>query len=292
MLKSMTGYGRSERNFDAYTISVELRSVNHRYFDCTIRLPRLYLFVEDAIKTMIQKEISRGKVEVFVTIDGISEVPSKIMVNHTMAKSYCEAFQELAEKYHLDSTVSAFELSKLPDVLTLEQPQEDFSQREEEILGVLSKALEDFAAMRRQEGEKLREDVLFHSKNITDLVKNIEERSPLTVVEYREKLQRRMTEVLNGVPIQEERILTEAAIFADKIAVAEETVRIHSHLEQLEILLQQEGAIGRKLDFLIQEFNRESNTIGSKCNDLEISHWVVDLKAELEKIREQIQNIE
>lgn len=292
MVKSMTGYGRNEVLFEGYSISIELRSVNHRYFDCTIRLPRGYLFLEDAIKTKVQKEISRGKVEVFVNIDGLSDGASKIIVNHSIAKSYCDAFHELAETYHLDRTVSAFDLSKLPEVLSLEHSQEELDHIGDEILSILSKALEEFSQMRQKEGDTLRKDILVHCKEIQSLVEKIEVRSPQTVDEYREKLHRRLSEVLSAVPINEERVLTEAAIFADKIAVCEETVRIHSHLSQLTLLLQQNGATGRKLDFLIQELNRESNTIGSKCNDIEISHWVVDLKAELEKIREQIQNIE
>lgn len=294
MIKSMTGYGRGEMIFPDRTITVELRSVNNRYLDCSVRLPRLYLFLEDKIKSTVQQEISRGKVDVFITLDSTNSENSgfRISINHAVAKSYCDAFSALSETYKLENPLTSFQLSSMPEVFLLEKEQENTEEVEAQILSVLKQALEDFSAMRLREGQVLQEDILNHSTVIETLLAQIEDKSPVTVEEYRKKIERRMIEMLSHTTIDEGRILTEVAIFADKVAVDEETVRLHSHLKQLKELLAQDLAIGRKLDFLVQEFNREANTIGSKCNDSEISHWVVDLKAEIEKIREQTQNIE
>lgn len=292
MVKSMTGYGRAEDTLGGCTITVELRSVNNRYLDCNIRIPRLYLFAEDAIKARVQKVISRGKVDVFVTLDNAGGEAVKVSVNRGVADGYYAALQELSQTYGLSGDISVSLLSRFPDVLLAEKAQEDVEQRAKDICSVLDRALADFDQMRAREGERLKEDVLSRAARIEELVTLVEERSPQTVSEYRAKLEARMNEVLANTQLDPARILTEAAIFADKVAVDEETVRLRSHISQLREMLGQGGATGRKLDFLIQEFNREANTIGSKCNDIETAGYVVDIKAEIEKIREQIQNIE
>ena len=292
MVKSMTGYGRAEDTLGGCTITVELRSVNNRYLDCNIRIPRLYLFAEDAIKARVQKVISRGKVDVFVTLDNAGGEAVKVSVNRGVADGYYAALQELSQTYGLSGDISVSLLSRFPDVLLAEKAQEDVEQRAKDICSVLDRALADFDQMRAREGERLKEDVLSRATRIEELVTLVEERSPQTVSEYRAKLEARMNEVLANTQLDPARILTEAAIFADKVAVDEETVRLRSHISQLREMLGQGGATGRKLDFLIQEFNREANTIGSKCSDIEIARHVVDIKAEIEKIREQVQNIE
>lgn len=292
MIKSMTGYGRGEKSFGQRIITVEIRAVNNRYLDCSVRIPRIYLCVEEQIKSVVQHEISRGKVDVFVSIEGNEGTMTEISVNRPVAEGYHRAYAQLAELFQMENDLTTSMLAKLPEVLLVEKAQEDLEQVGGQVLSVLQTALEDFDKMRQREGEKLHEDLLFRRDTVEQLLSKIEARSPGTVSEYQQKLKRRMSEVLEQVPIDEGRILAEAAIFADKIAVSEETVRLRSHLAQMEEMLSAEKIVGRKLDFLIQEFNREANTIGSKCNDLEISRWVVDMKAEIEKIREQVQNIE
>ena len=292
MVKSMTGYGRAEETVNGCTIAVELRSVNNRYLDCSVRIPRLYLFAEDAIKTRVQNTISRGKVDVFVTLDNAGAEKVQVSVNRPVADGYYAALQQLAEIYGLEREISVSLLSRFPEVLLAEKAEEDVEQRTKDICSVLDRALQDFDQMRTREGERLREDILSRAAAIEEKVGLVEERSPQTVSEYRAKLEARMNEVLASTQIDPARILTEAAIFADKVAVDEETVRLRSHIGQLREMLDKGGATGRKMDFLIQEFNREANTIGSKCSDIEIARHVVDIKAEIEKIREQVQNIE
>lgn len=292
MVKSMTGYGRAEETIRGCTITVELRSVNNRYLDCNIRLPRLYLFAEDGIKSRVQNTISRGKVDVFVTLDYAGKEEVKVTVNRPVADGYYGALKQLAQSYQLSEDISVSLLSRFPDVLLAEKAEEDTEQRTQDIYSVLDRALADFDEMRTKEGSRLRDDILSRAAAIEDMVTFVEERSPQTVSEYRAKLEARMQEVLQNTQIDESRLLTEAAIFADKVAVAEETVRLRSHIAQLREMLSKGGATGRKLDFLIQEFNREANTIGSKCSDIQIARQVVDIKAEIEKIREQVQNIE
>lgn len=293
MVKSMTGYGRAEKTIDGCTITVELRSVNNRYLDCNVRIPRLYLFAEDAIKSRVQKTISRGKVDVFVTLDNSGAGKNmQVSVNRPVADSYFAALQELSRIYQLPGEISVSLLSKFPEVLLAQEEEQDIEKMAEDICSVLDLALRDFDQMRTREGERLKEDVLHRAELIEEKVAQVEERSPQTVSEYRTKLEARMNEVLANTQLDPARILTEAAILADKVAVDEETVRLRSHIAQLREMLSKGGAVGRKLDFLIQEFNREANTIGSKCSDLEIARHVVDVKAEIEKIREQIQNIE
>ena len=292
MVKSMTGYGRAEETFNGCTITVELRSVNNRYLDCNVRIPRLYLFAEDAIKTQVQNVISRGKVDVFVTLDSAGAEKVQVSVNKPVADGYYAALKQLAADYGLAEDISVSLLSRFPEVLLAEKAEEDMEQMAQDICSVTEQALADFDQMRTREGERLKEDILTRAAAIEDKVSLVEQRSPQTVAEYRAKLEARMNEVLSNTQLDPARILTEAAIFADKVAVDEETVRLRSHISQLREMLSKGGATGRKLDFLIQEFNREANTIGSKCSDLEITGQVVDIKAEIEKIREQVQNIE
>lgn len=292
MVKSMTGYGRGEQTVNGYNITVELRSVNNRYLDCNVRIPRLYLFAEESIKSRVQNAISRGKVDVFVTLESTGEQKLKVNLNKPVAEGYHAALRELAETYGLADDISVSLLSRFPEVLVAEKAEEDVEQMAKDICCVLDKALNDFDQMRTREGARLKEDILSRAATIEKKVALVEQRSPETVSEYRARLEARMNEVLSNTQIDPARILAEAAIFADKVAVDEETVRLHSHITQLRDMLDKGGAIGRKLDFLIQEFNREANTIGSKCSDIEIARHVVDVKAEIEKIREQIQNLE
>ncbi|WP_368043612.1 YicC/YloC family endoribonuclease [uncultured Flavonifractor sp.] len=292
MVKSMTGYGRGEANLNGRPITVELRSVNNRYLDCTVKLPRIYVFAEDAVKSRVQSRISRGKVDVYITIGPSANGDVAISVNKPVADGYYAALKDLRDTYGLRDDISVSLLSRFQDVFLVEKTQEDLEALSADICAVLDLALDDFDAMRTREGEKLCQDVRSRAATIEGLVSKVEKRSPGIVADYRAKLVARMNEVLQNTQIDESRILTEAAIYADKVAVDEETVRLRSHLSQLDHMLSQGGAIGRKLDFLIQEFNREANTIGSKCSDIETAGYVVDIKAEIEKIREQIQNIE
>ena len=288
----MTGYGRGEANLNGRPITVELRSVNNRYLDCTVKLPRIYVFAEDAVKSRVQGRISRGKVDVYITIGPSANGDVAISVNKPVADGYYAALKDLRDTYGLRDDISVSLLSRFQDVFLVEKTQEDLEALSADICTVLDLALDDFDAMRTREGEKLCQDVRSRAATIEGLVSKVETRSPGIVADYRAKLVARMNEVLQNTQIDESRILTEAAIYADKVAVDEETVRLRSHLSQLDHMLSQGGAIGRKLDFLIQEFNREANTIGSKCSDIETAGYVVDIKAEIEKIREQIQNIE
>ena len=272
--------------------TVELRSVNNRYLDCTIKLPRIYVFAEDAIKSKVQAHISRGKVDVFVTIGPSENGDVSISVNKPVADGYYAALCALRDSYGLKDDISVSLLSRFQDVFLVEKTQEDLEAVSADICSVLELALQDFDAMRAREGEKLFQDVTGRARTIEALTTRVEERAPGIVADYRARLSAKMEEVLQNTQLDESRILTEAAVYADKVAVDEETVRLRSHLSQLDHMLAQEGPVGRKLDFLIQEFNREANTIGSKCNDIETAGYVVDIKAEIEKIREQIQNIE
>ena len=290
----MTGYGRGEAERNGRKITVEVRSVNNRYLDCGVKLPRAYIFAEDSIKTRVGQSISRGKVDVFINIAQNGGDALSVTVNEELAKSYIEALQKLAVLggNQVDGNCKATELARFPDILTVEKQEEDLEAVAADICSVLDIALGDFDRMRTREGEKLKDDILNRAKTIEEYTGKVEERSPQTVAEYRARLAAKMEEVLQNTQLEESRILTEAAIFADKVAVDEETVRLRSHLEQLRDMLDKGGATGRKLDFLIQEFNRETNTIGSKVQDIEVTRIVVDQKSEIEKIREQVQNIE
>lgn len=292
MIKSMTGYGRARATVHKRDITVEIRSVNNRYLDCTVKLPRAYSFAEDAIKTAVQGGISRGKVDVYITVDATAADETLVQVNRSLAEGYYKALRQLQDEFHLEGGVTPAVLSKFPDVLTVTKAEEDVDSVKDDLCAVLSQALSAYNTMRGVEGAKMAEDIGGRVTTIETVVGKVEERSPETVRAYREKLEARMKEVLQSTTIDESRILTEAAIFADKIAVDEETVRLRSHIAQLREMLQSDEPVGRKLDFLIQEVNRECNTIGSKCNDLSITKDVVNMKAEVEKIREQVQNIE
>jgi len=294
MIRSMTGYGRGEAANGELTVTVELRAVNNRYLDCTVKMPRTYLFAEDALKNRVQSQVGRGKLDVFVNVTHTAGDDMTVTVNESLAKAYMNAFETLSrlDPSHAQETYSVTDLARFPDVLTVEKKEEDPEAVKALLLEALDLALTDFNAMREREGAKLTEDVLSRCETIEALVCKVEERSPGIVSDYRARLEARMAEVLQNTQLDESRILTEAAIFADKVAVDEETVRLRSHISQLREMFAGGGAIGRKLDFLIQEFNREANTIGSKCSDIETARYVVDIKAEIEKIREQIQNIE
>ena len=292
MIKSMTGYGRAVGAFADKQITVEIRSVNNRYLDCAVKLPRLYAFCEDAVKQAVKQSVSRGKVDVYVTVTLTQSTDVSIGLNRPVLEGYLAALHAIAEGYPVRDDVSVSTISRLPDVFTVEKAEQDEDMLKSQLLGVLGDALQGYDAMRQAEGEALARDLVAKADGILDRVAFVEARSPRSVAEYREKLYAKMQEVLQSATVDEARILTEAAIYADKVAVDEETVRLRSHLDQLRVMLSAAEPIGRKLDFLMQEINRETNTIGSKCSDLEIARTVVDMKAELEKIREQIQNIE
>jgi len=292
MVRSMTGYGRSQDTINGLSVVVEIKSVNHRFFEYSSRLPRGYGFLDDKLKLHLQQRISRGKVDVFVQIHAVETAGSEVVIDHGLAAGYLAALQELSERYDLRDDVSATTLSRYPDVLTLRQAEMDEDAVWSAVQQVADGALTRFVEMRQIEGARMREDVLSRAATIRQAVAVVEEHSPETVRAHMEKVESRIRELLNGVPVDEARLLNEAAVYADKVAVAEETVRLNSHLDQLEQLLNSDEAVGRKLDFLVQEINRETNTIGSKCSDLSLTRIVVDIKAEIEKIREQIQNIE
>ena len=292
LTKSMTGYGRGEAVRNGKSFVIEVRSVNNRYLDCNIKLPRSYLFAEEALKARVQRVTTRGKVDVFVTMDQAAAGNVVVRVNEPLAESYRKAFEQLAEQLHLEDDCSPAVLARFPDVLLVEKAPEDTDRLTEDLCAVLDLALEQYDAMRTREGKKLEEDILGRLDTLEQSLAFVEERSPQTLAEYRARLEKKLAEVLENTQPDEARILTEAAIFADKIAVDEETVRLHSHIAQFRDMLRGGGPVGRKLDFLVQEMNRETNTIGSKCNDLAVSNAVVDMKAEIEKIREQIQNLE
>lgn len=292
MVKSMTGYGRAVETVNGREYTVELRSVNNRYLDCTVKLPRTLSFAEDAVKQAVKATISRGKVDVFISLrtEGAQDV--KISLNAPVVEGYLAAMRQMVDAYGVRDDISVSALSQLPDVFTVEKPEVDEEALQADLMGVVDKALTQYDAMRSAEGKALENDLRGRGQTILELVTQVEAGSGQTVIDYRTRLENKLKEVLANTAIDESRILTEAAIFADKVAVDEETVRLRSHLDQMNHMLTAGGAIGRKLDFLLQEMNRESNTIGSKCSDVQLARIVVEIKAELEKIREQTQNIE
>lgn len=292
MVKSMTGYGRCQQTVDGMIVTFEIKSVNHRYFDFSSRTPRIYGFLDEKLKSYVQSRVSRGKIECYVQVDNLEDDSVKIEINHSLARGYVDAFNELSEVYGIDNNMTASTLSRFNDVLLIRKEEADENKIWNAVLSVAEVAVDKFIEMRLTEGEKLKEDICSRAEIILNKVGYVEMRSPETVKEYSEKLLARMNDVLGNVNIDETRILTEAAIYADKIAVAEETVRLRSHIEQLKEFFNSEEAIGRKMDFLVQEINREANTIGSKACDVEIARCVLDIKSEVEKIREQVQNIE
>ena len=292
MIRSMTGYGSAKGTVEGLEITVELKSVNNRYLDTSVRLPRSFLFAEEAIKSAVQSHISRGKVDVFISVDSSAAGDMTVKVNEPLLRGYIEAIRHISEEYSLANDMTALSVSRFPDVLSVEKKDLDAEAISAGICAIAEEALRDFDAMRQREGAKLRDDVLSRLETIDRLVSAVETEAPKTVAEYRKRLEQKMQEVLGATGIDENRILAEAAIFADHIAVDEETVRLRSHMSQLTTMINGNSPTGRKIDFLIQEFNREANTIGSKCQNSQIAHVVVDLKSEIEKIREQIQNIE
>lgn len=292
MIKSMTGFGRAQETVDGMTVTVELKSVNHRYFEFTAKVPRTYGFLEEKLKSFLNARVSRGKMECYVSIENLEESDMEVVVNPSLAKGYVDALRTLSETFGLKEDYSAISIAKFPDVLTLRKAPADEEKIWNAVQKVTELAVERFVTMRETEGEKLRADILSKADTILEHVAFVESRSPKTVREYHEKLRQRMEELLENTQVDEQRLLTEAAIFADKVAVDEETVRLRSHISQLREFLNANEPIGRKLDFLVQEMNRESNTIGSKAQDVEIAKRVIAIKAEVEKIREQVQNIE
>ena len=288
----MTGFGRSEQIVDGRNVIIEIKSVNHKFFEYSLKISRGYNFLEDKLKNYLQSQVSRGKVDMYVHIENLEESELEIRVNHNLASGYMGAYKELSEKYAIKNDITLEILTKNSDIFSIYKKTEDEEAILKTVMKVLDPAVKSFIAMREIEGEKLYNDILSRADTIIELVEKVEARSPETVTEYRQKLESRMKEVLEDRNIDEQRILTEAAIFADKVAVSEETVRLRSHIDQLRNFAKSKSAIGRKMDFLVQEINREANTIGSKASDSQIAYIVVDIKAEIEKIREQIQNIE
>ncbi len=292
LVKSMTGYGRAVETVNGREFTVELRSVNNRYLDCTVKLPRSLSFAEDAVKQAVKNTISRGKVDVFVSVHAESASDVKVTLNAPMVEGYIAAMKQMVADYDVRDDISVSLLSRMNDVFTVEREAVDEEQLLCDLMSVVSKALEGYNTMRAAEGKALENDLRSRGNTILELVSQVEAGNAQTVVDYRTRLENKLREVLANTAIDESRILTEAAIFADKVAVDEETVRLRSHLQQMYSMLTTGGAMGRKLDFLLQEMNRETNTIGSKCSDVKLARFVVDIKAELEKIREQTQNIE
>ena len=292
LIKSMTGYGRAVETVNGREFTVEVRSVNNRYLDCTVKLPRSLSFGEDALKQAVKNTVSRGKVDVYVSLRSEGGTEGKVTLNTSLASGYAEAMRQMARLLGLPDTVSVETVARMPEVFTVEKPEIDEEQLLKDMMSVAEKALRSYDEMRSREGQALEKDLRGRGETILSLVSQVEQGSVQTVRDYRTRLETKLREVLESTSIDESRILTEAAIFADKVAVDEETVRLRSHLEQMNAMLTSGGAMGRKLDFLLQEMNREANTIGSKCSDVRLAKLVVEIKAELEKIREQTQNIE
>ena len=292
LIKSMTGYGRAVETVNGREFTVELRSVNNRYLDCSVRLPRVLSFGEDAVKQAVKASISRGKVDVFISLHTEAGEEVQISLNKNVLEGYLCAMRQMVAEFGVSDDISVSAVSRLPEVFTVEKPQVDEEQLLADMMSVVAKALEGYDAMRCTEGQALDRDLRSRGQTILELVAQVEQGNAQTVVDYRARLEAKLREVLENTSIDESRILTEAAIFADKVAVDEETVRLRSPLKQMNAMLDGGGAVGRKLDFLLQEMNREANTIGSKCTDVRLARIVVDIKAELEKIREQTQNIE
>lgn len=292
MLRSMTGFGRGEDTIGGRHIVFEIKSVNHKYFEFNSRISRGYLFLEDKLKAYIQGKISRGKVDVFLQIETLEETDVQVLVNHSLASAYVTALQELKERYQLPDEPSLALLSKYSDIFSVHKAPEDEDAVWEAVRQVADQAIASFLKMREAEGARLKADILEKAGEIVALVDQVERHTPETVEHYRERLKAKIEELLQDNRFDEQRVLTEVAIFADKVAVDEETVRLRSHFQQLQRLVDSDGPVGRKIDFLVQEMNREANTIGSKSVNSQIAYLVVDIKALIEKIREQVQNVE
>ena len=292
LISSMTGYGKHTEILSGREITVEIKSVNHRFFEFSSRIPRAYGFLEEKLKSFVQSRVSRGKTEVNVSVISVETADTKISVNEPVAKGYIDALRGLCEPLGVVDDLRLSSVARFPEVFTVTKGDTDEDELWKDVKSVLEKAVDAFCSMRKREGENLKADLLSRLVNIEKLVCEVENRSPQRVSEYRERHYKKISEVLSNTAIDENRIITEVAIFADKVAVDEETVRLHSHIEQFREILEYNEPIGKKLDFLIQEFNREANTIGSKCQDAEGAKYVVSIKSEIEKIREQIQNVE
>lgn len=292
MIKSMTGYGSAKGKIEDLDVMIELRSVNNRYLDVSVRVPRGFVFLEDKVKSTVQEYITRGKIDVFVSIDSSASDDLMVRINEPLISGYLKALNSISEKYSLENSIDAVSVSRFPDVLSLEKKELDLDAVAAGIKVLTEQALADFDTMRCLEGQKMHQDILEKVTNIEAYLGKIEYMAPQTAEEYQKRLFQKMKDVLEDSAVDEGRILQEAAIYADHIAVDEETVRLHSHIVQLRSMLSQGSPIGRKMDFLIQEFNRETNTIGSKCQNSEVAHYVVEMKSEIEKMREQVQNIE
>ena len=292
MISSMTGYGRAHRLINGRDITVEIKSVNHRFFEFSAKIPRAYGYLEEKLKSFVYNKVSRGKIDMSVTILTIEGTNAHVELNKELANSYLLALRGMANQLEITDDITANSLSRFSDIFAVRKNDDDEAVIWDCVCPVAAEAVEKFIEMRRTEGDKLKSDVLSRLGMIEGYVQQIESRSPTVTEEYRARLYAKLQDLLGSQQIEEQRILTEAAIFAEKTAVAEETVRLASHVAQLKSFLAQNQPVGRKLDFLVQEFNREANTIGSKCQDMAISRIVVELKSEIEKIREQIQNIE
>lgn len=292
MVRSMTGFGRAQEIIGSLDVTVEIKSVNHRYFEFFCKMPRAYQFVEEKLKTLCQKSISRGKIELSVFVEEIGENSTEVLINHPYAKAYIDALKNLCRQYGIKNDIKASSLAGNSELFKTRKTRLADEEVTAAFLTVAEKAIESFISMREIEGERLYNDVLSRANTVLSKVSEVEEKAPETVKAYRERLENKIKELLATANIDEQRIITETAVFADKIAVDEETVRLRSHIKQLEEIFKAEGPIGKKLDFIVQEMNRETNTIGSKAQNAEIAHIVVDMKSEIEKIREQIQNIE
>ena len=292
LIKSMTGYGRAVETVNGREFTVELRSVNNRYLDCSVRLPRILSFGEEAVKQAVKASVSRGKVDVYISVRSECGDEVQVSLNESVLKGYLAAMHRMTEEFGVKDDIAVSTVSRLPEVFQIEKPQVDEEQLLSDLMSVVQNALTGYDEMRTTEGKALENDLRSRGNTILDFVTLVEQGNAQTVIDYRTKLENKLREVLENTSIDESRILTEAAIFADKVAVDEETVRLRSHIDQMNQMLTTGGAIGRKLDFLLQEMNREANTIGSKCTDVNLARVVVDIKAELEKIREQTQNIE
>ena len=292
LIKSMTGYGRAVKTLLGREFTVELRAVNNRYLDCTVKLPRSLTFAEEGVKQRVKAAVARGKVDVLISVGAAAGEPVRVSLNRPVLEGYLQAMNAMVQEYGVHNDISAAALARLPEVFLVEKPKEDEDELLSALLQVVDEALAAFNAMRAAEGAAMEADLQSRGQTILNLVAQVEAGSPQTVADYRARLEAKMQEVLERTAIDDSRILQEAAMFADKVAVDEETVRLRSHLSQMQAMLSGGGAIGRKLDFLLQEMNREANTIGSKCTDLALARVVVEIKAELEKIREQAQNIE
>ena len=292
LIKSMTGYGRAVATVNGREFTVELRSVNNRYLDCSVKLPRMLSFAEDAVKQAVKASVSRGKVDVYISVKSENADDTTITLNTAILEGYLTAMRQMVTEFGVQDDISVSAVSRLPEVFSVDKPQVDEEQLQKDLMEVVAQALAGYDAMRCTEGQALDADLRSRGNTILELVSQVEQGNAQTVIDYRARLEAKLREVLAATNIDESRILTEAAIFADKVAVDEETVRLRSHLAQMNEMLTSGGAVGRKLDFLLQEMNREANTIGSKCTDVNLARIVVDIKAELEKIREQTQNIE